>query len=93
MNDSLLEKANGAIEEFLDTNPRECDSDEYGRIYQKANIGLRLRHDQIVNSRIEIDQKLRVIGLAITDSKMREAYCRASMPKLLPELKSKPSDN
>ncbi len=93
MNDSLLDKANVAIEAFLDTNPRACDPDEYGRIYQKANISLRLRHDQIVNARIETDQKLRVIGLAITDTKLREAYCRASMPKLLPELKSKPSDN
>jgi len=89
MNDSLLDSANKSIQDFFDTDPTECDQKEYGRIYQKANIGLRVRHDFIVNARIEIDQKLRAIGLAFTDPKTREEYTRLTLPKMLPDLKAK----
>ena len=86
----ILEKANGSIETFLDVDPRECDPKEFGRIYQQANIGLRIRHDALVNSRIEVDQKLRAIGLAFANSEIRERYTKAMLPNLLPELKDKP---
>jgi hypothetical protein len=88
MSDPMLDRANKAIEEFLDTDASECDDKEYGRIYQKANMGLRIRHDFQVTSRIEVDQKLRVIGMVFTDPKVREQYARITMPKLLPELKT-----
>ena len=88
MSDTMLDRANLAIEEFFDTDPKECDAKEYGRIYQKANMGLRIRHDASINSRIEVDQRLRAIGLAFTDPKIREQYTRVTLPKLLPDLKS-----
>lgn len=90
MSNSLLEKANESIESFFDADSKECEPKEYGRIYQKANIGLRVRHDFLVNSRIEIDQKLRAIGLAFTDPAVRERYTKMTLPKLLPDLKSRP---
>lgn len=93
MDDSLLVKADMAIEEFLNTDSGKCDPKEYGRIYQKANIGLRIRHDQLVSSRIEIDQKLRAIGLAFTDPAVREKYTKLTLPKLLPDLQGKPEKN
>lgn len=89
MNDSILEKANKAIEAFFNADPKECDPKEFGRIYQQANIGMRARHDAIVNARIEIDQRLRAIGLAFSDPKTREAYTRLTLPKMLPDLKEK----
>ena len=90
MSDLMLERANAAIEEFFDTDSKECEPKEWGRIYQKANIGLRIRHDAVINTRIEVDQKLRVIGMVFTDPKVREEYARMTMPKLLPELKKRP---
>ncbi len=89
MNDSLLEKAEKSIKTFFDTDPVDCDEKLYGRIYQKANIGFRLYHDDGVNKRLEIDQKLRAITLAISDPIMREEYTRMTLPKLLPDLKAK----
>jgi len=90
MNDSLLEKANKAVEEFLDTDPRKCEPGEYGRIHQKANVGLRIRDDQFVNLRVDVDQKLRAIGLAFADPVVREGYARSALLKFLPDLQSKP---
>jgi len=89
MSDPILEKANQAIEDFLDTDPHETDGKEYGRIYQKASMGMRLRHDATVGARIEIDQKLRAIGIAFNDPKVREQYTKLTLPKLLPDLKGK----
>lgn len=83
----LLEKADDSIADFLQVDARNCKPDEFGRLYQKANIGLRIRHDAIVNGRIEVDQKLRAIAMAISDPKMREEYIRVSSPKMLPELR------
>ena len=89
MSDSLLESANKSIKDFFDTDPTEYGEKEYGRIYQKASIGVRVRHDFIVNARIEVDQKLRIIGMAFNDPKVREEYTRATLPKMLPDLKAK----
>ena len=89
MSDAMLDRANLAIEGFFDTDPRNCDAKEYGRIYQKANMGLRIRHDALINSRIEVDQKLRAISMAFADPKVREQYTKITLPKLLPDLKTK----
>ncbi len=88
MSDLMLEKANKSIEMFLDMDARECDPKEFGRYYQQASMGLRIRHDFQVGARIEIDQKLRAIGIAFNDPKVREQYTKLTLPKLLPDLKS-----
>lgn len=83
MND-ILAKADESIAAFLNTDARNCIPETFGRLYQKASIGLRIRHDEIVSSRIEVDQKLRAISMAFTDPKVREEYIRATSPKMLP---------
>jgi len=88
MSDGLITNANESIADFLKVDARNCKPDEFGRLYQKANIGLRIRHDEIVNTRIEVDQKLRAISMAFGDPKVREQYLRASAPKMLPEIKA-----
>lgn len=87
MSDIMINKANKAIEEFFDTDPRKCDPKVFGRVYQQANMGMRVRHDAIVGARIEVDQKLRAIGIAFNDPKVREQYTKLTLPKLLPDLK------
>ena len=87
MNDVLLQDAEEAISEFFKTDPTE---QHYGQMFQKANLGMRLIHEKNTNSRIEIDQKIRIIGMAFVDAETREKYARATMPKILPDLKERP---
>jgi hypothetical protein len=87
MSDDLLARANSAIGEFLESDPLKISEAEWGRRYQKANIGLRVRHDEIVNARIEIDQKLRAISMAFAKPEIREEYIRHTSPKMLPDIK------
>ncbi len=80
------------IEAFFDTDPRECDPDLFGRIFQQASNGMRIRHDAMIRERLEIDQRLRVISMVITDPEMRKEYTHLTMPKMLPDLKSRPKE-
>jgi len=88
MNDAILAKANTAIEAFLDLDAENCDPKQFGRVYQQASMGMRVRHDETVGARIEVDQKLRAISIAFNDPKVREQYTRITLPKLLPDLKN-----
>ena len=92
MSDSILQKADKSIEAFFDTDPRECDPDLFGRIFQQASNGMRIRHDAMIRERLEIDQRLRVISMVITDPEMRKEYTHLTMPKMLPDLKSRPKE-
>jgi len=87
MNDVMLEKSDKAIMDFLDADARKCEAKEFGRLYQKANIALRVKHSYMVNDRIAIDQKLKMIGMAFTNPEIRERYIRATLPKMLPDAK------
>lgn len=84
MSDSILEKADRVIEEYFDVDVKECEPDLFGRICQQANNAMKIRHDAMIKERFDIDQRLRVMSMVITDVKMREEYTRVTMPKLLP---------
>jgi hypothetical protein len=84
---NLLEQSEAAIQEFLRVDARNVKPDEFGRLQAKANIGIKVRHDEKVEARENRNQILRAISMAFNDSKVREQYLRASAPKLLPDIK------
>ena len=86
---TLLEQAEVSIRHFLNTDAKNIKPDEFGRLQAKANIGIKVRHDEKVEARENRNQVLRAISMAFNDPKVREQYRRASAPKVLPDLKIK----
>jgi len=58
---------------------------------KQAIFGFRAKREITLRKRMETDQKLRAIKMAIDNTKDREAYIRATGVGLLPELKSRPT--
>jgi hypothetical protein len=87
---TVLESADEAIRDFLKVDARNCKPEEFGRLHAKASIGLRVRHDQAVNERVAIDQKLKAINMIATKPELREQYIRATAPQMVPQLEARP---
>jgi hypothetical protein len=89
MNDTsaILERAEEAVMDFLRVDARNVKAEEFGRLQAKANIGIKVRHDEKVEARENRNQVLRAISMAFNDPKIREQYIKASAPKMLPDLK------
>jgi hypothetical protein len=83
----MIEDANTAIADFLRVDARNVKDAEFGRLQAKANVGIKVRHDQKVEERENRNQVLRAISMAFNDPKIREQYIKASAPKMLPDLK------
>jgi len=87
MSDNLFEKAQKAVEDFFHVDARNVKPEEFGRLQAKANVGIKVMHDEKVEMREARNQALRAISMAFTDPKVREEYIRQTSPKLLPEKK------
>jgi hypothetical protein len=89
MSDNLFDKAQIAVEDFLKIDARNVKPEEFGRLQAKANVGIKVMHDEKVEMRETRNQALRAISMAFTDPKVREDYIRQTSPKLLPALDKK----
>jgi len=58
---------------------------------KQAIFGFRAKREITLNRRMEIDQRLRAVRMAINDPSDRADYIRATAPKLLPDLKMRPT--
>jgi len=91
--EKVMELADKKALDFLQLDPASKDFKpglfDYGM--KQAIFGFRAKREITLNRRMEIDQRLRAVRMAIGDPKDRAEYIRATAPKLLPDLKARPS--
>jgi len=91
--EKIMDLADQKALEFLQLNPREKEFNpgEFDYLMKQAIFGFRTKREIALNRRMEIDQRLRAVRMAIEKPEDRERYIRESAPKLLPELKKRPA--
>lgn len=87
MSDNLFEQAQSVVGDFLKIDARNVKPEEFGRLQAKANVAIKVMHDEKVELRENRNQALRAISMAFADPKVREEYIRQTSPKMLPDLK------
>lgn len=79
-------------EDFLTMDPgsKDFNREVFDARERQVNVGFKLVREANVQERTIRDQTLRAIRIVAGTPELREEYIRASMPKLLPELRGRP---
>jgi len=86
MKESISEKVNRKVEQFLDMDPTHKDFNPglFDYTMKQAVVGLRFKQAADVAEGIAKGQVIRVIQMVSEDKAQRETWIRQSMPRLLP---------
>jgi hypothetical protein len=88
----IIDLSNKKALEFLELDPNQkgFNPGEFDYLMKQAIFGFRATREIKLNRRMEIDQRLRAVRMAINTPEDRERYIRETSPQLLPELKKRP---
>ena len=77
---------------FLKADPGDAIAgrEEFEILMKQAIFGFRVKREIMLNKRMDIDQRLRAVKLAIATPEDRERYIRATAPSILPQLQDRP---
>ena len=92
MSDKIETKLETLVEEVLGMEPEEKGFKPKVLEYRERQfrIGAQFLRDKNMNDRIKVGQMLRVVAMITQDPEVRKEYIKASQPKMLPQLESRP---
>jgi len=89
---TLIEAADKKALEFLemDSAKKGFDIVHFENVMRQAVFGFRSKREVLLQKRMEIDQRIRVVRMAFSDPGERRKYMRATEPRLLPKVQGRP---